>query len=594
MTKFFNKYFSNIRYFYTQLGKRLFVAFSLSFGVALMDGLGLAMFIPLLQTVDGGESNVEVLGNLSFLAKGLVYLGVPLNLIGVLGVILVFFVIKGVFKFLEGYYKTQLQYSFIKKLRFDLIDSLAGYEYGSFVKSDSGKVQNTISGEVNRVIMAYRSYFLTAQAGIMVIVYLGLAFSVNAQFTVLVIGGGLITNRVFKRIFDSTKKYSRKLSEEGHHFQGLLIQMAAFFKYLKATAGNQDYKEKLKSKVQNLENSQRRIGINNAVIDAIREPIIIVIVVVVILIEFFILGGSISIIILSLLFFYRALSYVISFQGHWNNFLANYGALENIQEFSNELHGKQETISGKEFQEFNDNIKFDKVHFGYEGKKVLKNISFSIQKNQTVALIGESGSGKSTIMNLLTGIITPQNGQLLFDGESIEKFNVLSLRKKIGYITQEPVIFDDTIYNNVTFWAENSPKNELRFWNALEQASIADFVRNLPEREHSRMGSNGILVSGGQKQRISIARELYKEVELMLMDEATSSLDSDTEKSIQENIELLKGKYTIVIIAHRLATIKNSDKIILVSNGEIVDADHFNGLMESSPIFKKMVMLQEF
>lgn len=594
MNKILNKYFSNIQYFYTQLGYKLFVAFGLSFGVALMDGLGLAMFIPLLQTVDGGESNAEVLGNLSFLIRGLENIGFPLTIMTILTAMVIFFLFKGVFKFLEGYYKSILQQFFIKKIRFEQMDLIANYPYQAFVLSDSGKIQNTVSGEVNRLVSAYRAYFMAMQAGIMVLVYMGLAFSVNAQFTVLVMLGGLITNWIYTKIFESTKKHSRRLSLEGHQFQGLLIQKVAFFKYLKATGSLGNFKERLKSKVLNLEGSQKKIGINNALIDAIREPIIVVIVVIVILIEVKYLGGTISLIILSLLFFYRALSYVISLQGHWNNFLSNYGAMENIQLFTKDLANNQDKVGGKEFGKLRDGIHFQKVSFGYNDNPILNDISFEIKKNQTVAFVGESGSGKSTIMNLLAGILAPDKGKLRIDGIPLEEFDSLTYQKKIGYITQEAVIFDDTIYNNVTFWADTSKQNQERFWQALEQASIADFVRSLPEKENSRLGSNGILVSGGQKQRISIARELYKEVELMLMDEATSSLDSDTEKSIQENIELLKGKYTIVIIAHRLTTIKNADKIILISNGEIVDADHFNGLMESSPIFKKMVMLQEF
>jgi len=146
----------------------------------------------------------------------------------------------------------------------------------------------------------------------------------------------------------------------------------------------------------------------------------------------------------------------------------------------------------------------------------------------------------------------------------------------------------------VTFWDQPTPENKARFFDALRKAAVYDFVMGLEEKEQSPLGSNGIMVSGGQKQRLSIARELYKEVDILLMDEATSALDSETEKAIQENIEALKGKYTIVIIAHRLSTVKNADSIMLLKKGRIDRIGSFEELVQQSESFKRMVELQEF
>ncbi len=138
------------------------------------------------------------------------------------------------------------------------------------------------------------------------------------------------------------------------------------------------------------------------------------------------------------------------------------------------------------------------------------------------------------------------------------QYNLNTYRDKVGYISQEPVVFNDTIYNNITFWAEPTAENQKRFKDVLRMASLGSFVESLPEKEETRLGDNGILISGGQRQRISIARELYKNTEVLIFDEATSALDSETEKIIQENIEALRGNYTIVLIAHRLINHKRS------------------------------------
>src|SRR5690606_1881132 len=160
-------------------------------------------------------------------------------------------------------------------------------------------------------------------------------------------------------------------------------------------------------------------------------------------------------------------------------------------------------------------------------------------RNETIALVGESGSGKTTLMNLITGLLHPTNGRIQVDGIDLTEYNLHSYRSRIGYITQEPVIFDDTVFNNVSLWAEPTENNRQLCWEALEKANINTVVKELPEELNTKLGMNGISLSGGQKQRISIARELYKNVGILIMDEATSSLDTETEKRIQQNIDQL-------------------------------------------------------
>lgn len=284
----------------------------------------------------------------------------------------------------------------------------------------------------------------------------------------------------------------------------------------------------------------------------------------------------------------------MSLQTFYNNFLTNSGALENMREFLDELKNNKELTIGDQKVTHEKEIIFEDVSFAYGDKNILHGINLVILKNESVAFVGESGSGKTTLVNLLSGLLPIQKGHLSIDGVNMWNINLRHYQSRIGYITQEPVVFSDSVFNNVTFWAEKNGMNTLRFWDALKKAHIADFIRQLPERENSLLGNNGILVSGGQKQRISIARELYKDIDILIMDEATSALDSESENIIQENIENLKGKITLVIVAHRLATIKNVNRVVLLSQGEIVATDSFRKLVEKSPNFKRMVELQTF
>lgn len=588
------KYLVHFSYFYHHLGFRIFIAFFLSFTVGLLDGLGLAMFLPLLQMVDGSSDvNPEALGRMSFLIEFIENLGFKLDLVLVLGMLLSLFVLKGIMKFTESYYNVLTQQYFIRKLRFDSLSGLSDFDFKSFVLADSGRIQNTLSAEVGRVSNAYAFYFAAVQSGTLVFVYLILAFFTDPQFALLVAVGGGATNLLYTKIYKKTKETSKKITSGGHTFQGMLIQKVAFYKYLKATGYIKSYEMRLRDAVDYIVKSNKKIGFYNALLVAAREPMVIFVVVIVIMVQVNVFAQQLGVIILSLLFFYRSLNSLVMMQTQWNGFLNLSGSLENMTAFMSELQSQKESNGGIPFEGFSDSIILDNVSFSYGIKPVLSQINLKISKNKAYAFVGESGSGKSTLVNLIAGLMPISSGSLSVDGINFQDLEKLSFKKRIGYISQEPVIFSDTIYNNVTQWAASTPENRARFWKSLEQAAIADFVQNLPEKENAQLGSAGILISGGQKQRLSIARELYKEIDILIMDEATSALDSETEKIIQENIEQLKGRYTLLIVAHRLSTIKSADEVILLNKGQIENKGSFSELVRRSDSFLKMVQLQE-
>ena len=215
-----------------------------------------------------------------------------------------------------------------------------------------------------------------------------------------------------------------------------------------------------------------------------------------------------------------------------------------------------------------------------------------IKKNQSIAFVGESGSGKTTLVNLLTALLPFEHGEFLLNGRDIREYNIEDYKSKIGYISQEPTIFSADIYDNVTFWAERSPMNIQKFRKVIAMCKLEQFVANLDEKENALLGNNGLNISGGQKQRISIARELFRDVDILIMDEATSALDSDTENEIRESLEILQGSLTIISIAHRLSTVKNADCIYLMDKGRIVAQGDFDELKNNSIYFKRLAELQ--
>ncbi|MBO3698389.1 ABC transporter ATP-binding protein [Roseivirga sp. E12] len=595
MKKAFTSFTDDFAYFYSYIGYRLPFTFVLSFAVGILDGLGLAMFLPMLEMLDNGQtvSNAESMGNLGFIITSMESIGVPFTLQSVLGVLSFFFVFKGLAKFFESYFKVKVQQIFVRKLRTENVNYLANYDYQKFISMDVGRIQNTMSGEIERIISAYKSFVGTLQASVVLFVYIALAYLANAEFALLVTFGGVVSNFAFRTIYNRTKQLSRELTKGGHLYQLLMIQMIHSFKYLKATSLVDVFTRKVENLTNEIEESKRKVGLYDAILSSVREPIVVLIVVVVILIEVTYLNQNLGLIILSLLFFYRALTFVMKLQTEWNAFLKVSGSLENMRDFQQELIEGEEKLLGKEVHSLKDGIVLENVDFSFGQTLVLNNISLDIPKNKTVAFVGESGSGKTTLVNLIAGLLQPVTGYVKIDGIDLNRVDIKEYRARIGYITQEPVIFNDTVFNNVTFWSDKSSESQERFWKSLDKASIYSFVNDLKYGEDSILGSNGVNLSGGQRQRLSIAREMYKDIDVLIMDEATSALDSQTEKEIQNNIDSLRGQYTILMVAHRLSTIRNADLVVLLDKGSIIDIGSYDMLLKRSKLFKKMVDLQE-
>ncbi|MDP1880601.1 MAG: ATP-binding cassette domain-containing protein, partial [Parachlamydiaceae bacterium] len=236
-------------------------------------------------------------------------------------------------------------------------------------------------------------------------------------------------------------------------------------------------------------------------------------------------------------------------------------------------------------QSFEHQIEFDQVWFRYEEKWVLKGVSFTIQKGETVAFVGPTGSGKSTIVQLLPRLYDIEKGEIRIDGRSIKDFTQKSLRELIAFVPQKPFLFLDTVSENISF---GRPFSEQEIEEAARQAYAEEFICHLPNGYQTELMEAGKTLSGGQQQRLAIARALIKKAPILVLDEATSSLDALSENQIKLSLAQLQGKVTQVIIAHRLSTIENADKIIYLEQGEIIAEGTKDQLIQTCPSFKAM------
>ncbi len=240
---------------------------------------------------------------------------------------------------------------------------------------------------------------------------------------------------------------------------------------------------------------------------------------------------------------------------------------------------------------FERSIEFRNVSFYYDEHKILDNINFTIEKGKTVAFVGSSGAGKSTLADLIPRFHDATEGSILVDGIDIRKYDLQSLRSQMGIVTQEPILFNDTITGNIAMGKNNIPKEEIE--KAAEVANAAKFISQKEDGYDTIVGERGGKLSGGEKQRVTIARAVLKNPAIMILDEATSSLDTESEKLVQDAINNLMSNRTSIVIAHRLSTIKNADEIVVLQKGKIIERGNHQSLMEQNGMYKRLVTMQE-
>jgi len=260
-----------------------------------------------------------------------------------------------------------------------------------------------------------------------------------------------------------------------------------------------------------------------------------------------------------------------------------------VLETENPITSKQGSVMKNTFE---DRISIENINFAYETENVLSNFSLQVPKGKTVALVGQSGSGKSTIANLLTRFYDVQQGSIKIDGIDLKDFNLQSLRGLMGLVTQDSILFNDTIKNNLLLGKESATDEEII--EALKIANAYEFVKDLPNGIETNIGDSGNKLSGGQKQRLSIARAVLKNPPIMILDEATSALDTESERLVQQALENMMQNRTSVVIAHRLSTIQKADTIVVMQKGEIVEQGTHDELLAKNGMYSRLVQMQSF
>jgi ABC-type multidrug transport system fused ATPase/permease subunit len=471
-------------------------------------------------------------------------------------------------------------------------------DYRYYIQQNAGHFINVINQQVNQFFQSFNNFIGFFTQVVTTASYFAFAFAITWKFASMAVGVGLVLLFLFKYLNAYVRRLSRKRSAEMSHLNKLLVQSLQAFKYIVSTNQTAHLRSGVVDSVNRLTGYIFRQRTAGAFTGALKEPASVLLVVGLIALQVSVFNAPVAPIFVALLLFHRGMQAVMAMQGSWQGTMDKIGAVEMVDNEFETVFNHQEASGETKLSTLRDAIELDSVHFAYDEEEgdVLHDIDISIPANTTVALVGESGAGKSTLVDLLTLMLKPRTGEVRIDGVPHDDIELPSWRSQIGYVSQETVVFDDTIANNISLWQseiEDDPALRERVIHAAEQAHAAHFIRDLPNGYQTVVGDRGVRLSGGQRQRLFVARELFKQPNLLLLDEATSALDTESERYIQQSIDALKGEMTVVIIAHRLSTIKNVDYVYVLDEGRVIEEGSYHELRgHEQSRFREMVEMQ--
>jgi len=518
-------------------------------------------------------------------------------LIFVISAIIILFFLKNFFNYLAMFFITFLRNGILTKLREDVYKKIIGMPIYYFTNKKKGDVISRITADVLEIQHSFLSILeLIVREPLTIFFTISAMFLISFKLTAFVLIFIPISGFIISLIGRSLKATSTLVQNEQAEFLSITEETLNGLKIIKGFVSELFFIEKFRKSNNRFYNLSNKL-INRQNLASPMSEFLGISVIGVLLWY----GGKLVLIDQELnpaaFITYMGLAYgvltpakAIS-KASYSIKKGNAAAERVLEILDSENSIKQEANAEKKL-DFKSNIKFENVSFKYENEKIIDNINFEIKKGQTIALVGQSGSGKSTIANLIPRFYDVSEGKISIDGINIKKINKNNLRGLIGLVSQDSILFNDTIINNIKL-----SESETELDDIINSASIAnadDFIKKFEKKYETNVGDGGGKLSGGQRQRISIARAVFRNPPIMILDEATSSLDSESEKLVQQALEKLMKNRTSLVIAHRLSTIQKADLILVISEGQIIEKGTHNELIGKNGTYSKLIKLQSF
>ena len=523
--------------------------------------------------------------------------GAQYALLLVVSIIISTFLLKNIFNYLALNHLMLLKNGVLRDLRNKMFDKIISLPISYYSEKRKGDMMARMLGDVNEVRNSFFNILeLVVKEPMTIIFTIGAMIVISFKLTLFVFIFIPISGFIISKIGKSLKAKSKKAQDENGYLISVVEETLGGLKVVKSYNSESYFKTIFNDSIDRLLRLNNSIGKKNNLASPMSEFMGIVTIATLlwyggnlVLIDKT-LNGALFIVYLGLAYNILTPAKSISKASYAvKNGLAAAERVFEILEVENTITNKENAIIK---DSFNEKISIENINFRYAEENVLKNFSLEVPKGKTVALVGQSGSGKSTIANLLTRFYDVQEGTVKIDGIDIKDMTLSSLRDLMGLVTQDSILFNDSIKNNIRLGKQDATDDEIIA--ALKVANAYEFVKELPNGIETNIGDAGGKLSGGQKQRLSIARAVLKNPPIMILDEATSALDTESEKFVQVALENMMQNRTSIVIAHRLSTIQKADKIVVMHKGEIVEQGTHEELLTLNGTYSKLVMMQSF
>ena len=516
----------------------------------------------------------------------------------VVGIVIVLFFLKNISNYFALFFSTLIRNGVIKDLKKNIYEKIVVLPLDYFSKNKKGDLISRMSSDVNEVQNSFLSIIeIFIRDPLTIIFTLGAMFIISYKLTIFVILFIPISGFIISFIGKTLKRKSLLVQREQAELTSITEETINGIKIIKSFLAEKFFKSKFETTNSRFLNFSNKL-INRQNIAAPLSEFLGILVIGVLLWY----GGKLVLIENELkpaaFITYMGLAYGVltpakSISKAFYSLKKGNAAAERVfdvidldSEYLNDSK-KNQLVS------FKNQISFNNVSFKYDQNKILKNISFDVNKGDMVAIVGASGSGKTTLVNLIPRFYDKISGNILIDDFDIKDLSRSNIRSLIGIVSQESILFNSSIKENIVL-GDSDENNYSRLKDSIDIANAQEFIEEFPEKLNYNVGDNGSNLSGGQKQRIAIARAVYSNCPILILDEATSSLDSESEKLVQNAIDKLMVDKTSIVIAHRLSTIQNADKIIVLDKGEIVEEGSHEQLLKNNSFYKKLIQLQSF
>ena len=537
--------------------------------VALIEGVTVALLVPLMSVVMTDVALTGVLGTfVNFTEQLLKNFHLAFSLSTVLVMIVIAFAIQGLLRLTMWHFQAKMLTGYESGLVHKLFSSYLESSWSFFLKSRAGELVNTLSIETSRASLAFQSCCEILSAFSIMVFYGVLSLIVSWQITLAGLALSLAASLVLHKFMARAHLYGVRTTNINSDLQAYVYDKITAAKMLKSSATEANAITSLDRIAEQRANLKYTSWMNSALVPSLYQPIVMAILALIIFISLTRLGISFAMILLFTYIFFRLTPYFSSIQLSYQQALQFIPAAEEIDRTIKSAQTMSESKGKLNIMEFKSSISFDHVTFAYEGRPpVLSDVSLKIVKGETIAIIGESGVGKSTIVDLLLGLFAPDEGKILIDGQPLSELNLTDWRKLTGYVSQDVFLFNDTVEANLKWMAPGAKQEQIE--EAAKTAYAHEFIVKMPDGYRSIIGDRGVKLSGGQRQRLALARMILMNPQIILLDEATSALDSESEMKIQQSIEKISAQRTVVIISHRSTLLKNVQRVFTLESGKI-------------------------